>query len=337
MHVTVTGGASFIGSHLVDRLLQENHDISIIDNMSSGDYSNISSKDIHVMVQDLTKISPDILAVLLMDSDIVFHLAADHGGRGYVETRQFDCSANFAIDQIVFRACSIAQIPKIVFASSGCVYPLYLQNDTGKLLYLREEDVGPPFEPDGLYGAAKLVAEQTLQELYKEQGIESTSCRFFTAYGPRAKINHAVISFIARTFIQQPKYEIWGDGTQIRNWTHVDDIVEGLMISADLVGCNVLNLGTIERTTVKMAIEQSVALSNELYYNGEYQPKITYDITKPTGPLNRVSDNSRFVNLMGKEPKPFYIGLEETMKWFYECHSREFVRQNFERLLIERK
>jgi len=128
MKITVTGGASFIGSHLVDALLAEGHQIQVLDNCSSGSWDNlpplIAGDPEHV---DLRYESPDRIATMIRNDDIVYHLAADHGGRGYVETRQVATSNNFAIDNNVFQACILANIPKIIFASSGCVYPLRYQ------------------------------------------------------------------------------------------------------------------------------------------------------------------------------------------------------------------
>ena len=85
--------------------------------------------------------------------------------------------------------------------------------------------VGPPYDADNMYGWAKLMAEMTLQAYHRDFGLKSASCRFFTVYGERGVENHAVIAMIARAFVRQDPFEVWGDGTQIRNWTYVGDIV----------------------------------------------------------------------------------------------------------------
>ncbi len=348
MKITVTGGASFIGSHLVDALLAEGHQVQVIDDFSSGTVDNLTPNDrLKVVEIDLRQDLTPRIATWLRTSDLVYHLAADHGGRGYVETRQVACSNNFAIDNNVLQACILADIPKVIFASSGCVYPTYLQ-DKGSRVLLNEDDldgsdrynqdqcgclgdIQAGYDPDGLYGLAKLAAELTLHEMYKENGIESVSCRFFTVYGPRAKENHAIISFIARAFIRQDPWVVWGDGTQIRNWTHVRDIVSGLLLARDLPGCQALNIGTEEHITVRQAVFKTIDL-----VGGGYNPMITWDLTKPTGPMVRVASSSKYKELGGTFT-PFDTGLEETLNWYFDSHDRDQVAADFERLLIERK
>lgn len=342
--VAVTGGASFIGSHLVEALLQRGDEVIILDNFSSGSFDNLkhlstgSSYQVCIFQPNLRVTSPIDISAMLQGVDEVYHLAADHGGRGYVETRQVACSNNFAIDNNVFQACILARVRKIIFASSGCAYPLYLQ--TAETNYdpikLCEGDIRcEGYDPDGLYGFAKLVGELTLAEIYKEHGIESTSCRFFTVYGPRAKENHAIISFIARAFIKQDPWVVWGDGTQVRNWTHVRDIVQGLLLGSTLSGCQALNIGTEESITVNDAVAQTLQYANH-YYDNLYHPEIQYDLTKPTGPMVRVASSEKYKSL-GGTLTPFKDGLLETLDWYFETHDREKVAADFERLLIERK
>lgn len=341
--IIVTGGASFIGSHLVERLLKQGHEVFIYDDLSSGSFENLreleSYKGLNTFTQDLRNASIRMLSATFksIKPELLFHLAADHGGRGYVETRQVACSNNFALDNNVLQAAINAGIPKVILASSGCIYPLNLQEDSSSLYYLREEEGGPPFWPDGLYGLAKLAAEETLRQACVETGLEGTSCRFFTVYGPRAKENHAVISFIARAFIKQDPYILWGDGTQVRNWTYVDDIVKGMMLATELSDYNVVNLGTVERITVYEAAIRTIEIANELYYEGSYHPKIEYDTNKPVGPLNRVADNSHYFNLGGDPLVKFEDGLARTLKWYFETKDREYMKANFERLQIDKR
>lgn len=336
--VVVTGGASFIGSHLVERLLNQGDEVTVLDNMSSGDLANLSrciqDPNLAVFQPDLRSSTVNQVRGYIKGAHIVYHLAADHGGRGYVELNQVNCSNNFAIDNNVILACVEEKVRKVVNASSGCIYPMHLQTDTTKLMYLREEDAGPPYEPDGLYGMAKLAGELTLRKAYEEERLESTSCRFFTVYGPRAKENHAVISFIARAYAQRNPFDVWGDGTQVRNWTYVDDIVNGLIMSAYFKGCNVLNIGTTERITVDSAVKLTIRMVNELYYKGEYDPEIEHDLTKPTGPMNRVADNDKYLATAPPPLVPFEQGLLQTIKWYF---STDHNSEELERLLIDRK
>ena len=113
------------------------------------------------------------------------------------------------------------------------VYPNGLQADPSQVLYLGEDMVGPPYDADNMYGWAKLMAEMTLRAYYKDWGMKSACCRYFTVYGPRGVENHAVIAMIARAYIGQDPFVVWGTGEQIRNWTYVDDIVEGTIRAAE--------------------------------------------------------------------------------------------------------
>ncbi len=341
--VLVTGGASFIGSHLVEKLVLRGDEVWVSDNLSSGSIENLGAvwTDVRFLEKDLRD-PYEALAATPHGIDTVFHLAADHGGRGYVELRQVACAINFVIDQNVFRAALEREVPKIVFASSGCIYPMYKQRDTKEMLYLREDDAGPPYDPDGLYGMAKLSGELLLKEINKEYGTKTASCRFFTVYGPKGKENHAVIAMIARAFIQQDPFEIWGDGTQVRNWTHVDDIVVGLLASEALLDTGnqpnfALNIGTLERTTVLQAVQMVVEAAHKRLGWANYDPKFSFDTTKPIGPLNRVADNTRLLELTGHQVKPFKFGVDEVLQWYFSTKDEEYVRAHLEELLIERK
>src|SRR3989442_1220046 len=157
-------------------------------------------------------------------------------GRGYVDLHQAGPASNFFLDGLVFAEALKAKVKKVVFASSGCVYPNFLQSDVKKELYLTEDLTKGPKDADNMYGWAKLMGELTLQAYHREYGLGATSCRYFTVYGPRGVENHAVIAMIARAFTGRNPFEVWGDGTQIRNWTYIDDIVEGTILAGEKIG-----------------------------------------------------------------------------------------------------
>jgi len=331
--VLVTGGASFIGSHLVDALLKLGAQVHILDNLSSGKLENIrhdlNSGGLHVIQADLKY--PGVAERSVEGMEIVFHLAADHGGRGYVDLHQAACATNLLLDTAMFQACHRAKVGKIVYASSGCVYPNHLQTDPGKVLYLTEKMVGPPYDADNMYGWAKLMGEMTLQSYYKDWGVKSASCRYFTVYGERGHENHAVIAMIARAFVQQDPFVVWGNGEQIRNWTHVSDIVRGTILAAEKIeDGTAVNLGTMERTRVMDAVQEV------LRYTG-HRAEIELHPEMPTGPMNRVAENTLAKELLNWEPEvKFMDGLHQTIDWYFSTKDREQVRRILGSKLTER-
>ncbi|HVW05352.1 MAG TPA: GDP-mannose 4,6-dehydratase, partial [Vicinamibacterales bacterium] len=140
-----------------------------------------------------------------------------------------------------------------------------------------------------------------------------------------------VIAMIARAFVKQTPYVVWGTGEQIRNWTHVSDIVSGTIRAAETIDDGTaVNLGTMERTRV---ID---AATEVLRYTGHDAP-IELHPEMPTGPLNRVADNSLARRLMGWEPKvKFMDGLHRTTDWYFRSKNRELVAANLTTRLTER-
>ena len=331
--VLVTGGASFIGSTLTDQLLARGAKVRIVDDLTSGHLDNLrqplAKGEVDFIQADLRE--PGVTRAAMNGMDTVFHLAADHGGRGYVDLHQAGPASNFFLDGLVFSEASRAKAKKVVFASSGCVYPNFLQSDVNKMVYLTEDLTNGPNDADNTYGWAKLMAEFTLKAYHKEHGLGAASCRYFTVYGPRGVENHAVIAMIARAFIHQTPFEVWGDGTQIRNWTYIDDIVEGTILAGEKIADGTaVNLGTMERIKVIDAVHMVCE------YTG-HKAEIKLRTDMPTGPLNRVADNSLAKKLLNWEPKvPFKDGLKRTIDWYFQTKDRDEVKRIFARMLTER-
>ena len=331
--ILVTGGASFIGSHLTDALVDRGAKVRVVDNLSSGRLANIKSHiesgQVDFVEADLT--DPGVSQKLVEGIQIVFHLAADHGGRGYVDLHQAACTTNLALDGMLFRACYESGVEKGVYASSGCVYPNHLQTDPGEILYLKEDMVGPPFDADNMYGWAKLMGEMTLQSFNQDWGLKSACCRYFTVYGERGHENHAVIAMIARAFVAQDPYVVWGNGEQIRNWTHVDDIVSGTILAAEKIDDGTaINLGTMERTRVIDAVHEVLS------YTG-HDAKIDLHPEMPTGPMNRVADNALARRLLDWSPQVNFVdGLHRTIEWYFSTKDRDKVSAVLEERLTER-
>ncbi len=332
--VLVTGGASFIGSHLVDALVERGARVRVIDNLSSGTRENLQQylKDGRVEFRQADLLEPGVAEEALKGIQTVFHLAADHGGRGYVDLHQAACATNLLFDGLIFRTAHRAGVEKVVFASSGCVYPNFLQTNPNEILYLTEDKVGPPYDADNMYGWAKLMGEMTLQAYHQDLGMKCASCRYFTVYGERGHENHAVIAMIARAFVHQDPFIVWGTGEQIRNWTHVSDIVSGTVLAAEKIDDGTaVNLGTMERTRVIDAVYEV------LRYTG-HKAKIELHPEMPTGPLNRVADCALAQKLLGWEPRvKFMDGLRRTIDWYFASKDRGRVRAMLEPLLTERQ
>ncbi len=285
--VLVTGGASFIGSTLTDQLLARGAKIRIVDDLTSGHLGNIrqhlGSGEAEFIHADLRE--PGVTRAAMQGVDTVFHLAADHGGRGYVDLHQAGPASNFFLDGLVFAEALRAKVKKVVFASSGCVYPNFMQSDLKKELYLTEDLTKGPNDADNTYGWAKLMGEFTLSAYAKEHGMGAASCRYFTVYGPRGVGNHAVIAMIARCFL----------GIRV--------------IDAARMVCEV----TGHKAEIKLRPDM------------------------PTGPLNRVADNSLAKRLLGWEPSVlFRDGLKRTIDWYYATKDRGEVKRVFSRMLTER-
>lgn len=331
--VLVTGGASFIGSTLTDQLLARGAKVRIVDDLSSGHLGNLeqarATGRVEFIQADLRE--PGVTRSAMQGVNTVFHLAADHGGRGYVDLHQAGPASNFFLDGLVFWEAVRAKVKKVVFASSGCVYPNFMQSDVNKELYLTEDLTNGPNDADNTYGWAKLMAEFTLRAYHKEHGLGAASCRYFTVYGPRGVENHAVIAMIARSFIKQSPFEVWGDGSQIRNWTYIDDIVEGTILAGEKIeDGTAVNLGTMERIRVLDAVKMVCD-----YTNYKVDVKLRPDM--PTGPLNRVADNSLAKKLLGWEAKvPFREGLRRTIDWYNANKNPDEVKRIFARMLTER-
>ncbi len=332
--VLVTGGCSFIGSHLVDALAERApRALRIVDDLSSGDPAHVAA---HLDAGRAELVEGDLLdRAVARDAvrgiDVVFHLAAIHGGRGFIDLHESECAANLALDGHVLRASLDAGVRKLVFASSACVYPVGLQADVGETVRLEEPMVGPPFHPDGIYGWAKLSTERTLLAMHREHGLASASCRLFTVYGERCRESHAIIAMIARAVARRTPFEIWGDGSQIRNWTYVGDIVDGLLLAAERIDDGrAVNLGTEEPISVMRAARAVLELT------GHDAPISTLP-DMPTGPLNRVASHALATRLMGWRPRTtFEDGLRRTVAWYAGAHEPEAVAARVASMLTER-
>jgi len=345
--VLVTGGASFIGSHLVDSLLKNGAIVKVADDFSSGKLSNFDyslektsstnwtwNNVLSVWRGDLKEKS--FTKKMLEGIDVVFHLAALHGGRGYIHTHPAQCCTNMILDQLVFEEAYKAGVDRICFASSACVYPAYLQEETGSSYLLKENDADPFVRDKAFadleYGWAKLMGEMALKAYHRQYRLKTASVRIFTSYGPRENETHAIVALIAKAFIKLDPYIIWGTGEQDRNFTYVQDTVDALMLAAEKIDDgSAINAGRDDRITINQVTELIFELM------GWHPEKIIRDLSKPQGVASRAADLIKAKQLLDWQPRIGYKeGFKKTIEWYISNKNKEEVSSNLETLLLER-
>jgi len=298
MRILVTGGAGFIGSHLVDRLIKEGHKVIVIDNLSAGKKENLNpGADFHQLdICNFEKIKP-----LFQDIDYVFHLAAIPRVPISVKDPVGTSEANVMGTINVFKAAIDNGVKRIIFASSSSVY------GNQKELPLRENMIPGPVSP---YALQKLCSEKfakLFNDLYK---VPIISLRYFNVYGPRLDPDSEyslVIGKFLRQKSQGKPLTIFGDGEQTRGFCYIDDVIEAnikAMRSERLKGGEVINIGSEK--------SHSINYLSELI-GGEIKclPPRVGDV------LHTQADIALAKNLLDWEPKvPFEQGLKRTQKWF---------------------
>lgn len=331
--ILVTGGAGFIGCRLVDRLIELGAIITIADNLFSGSISNLDyvfkkhklnlvgnkKKSMkaggHRFIFCELKNLEEVLKVT-KGQDIVFHLASEFGGRGYIDENPAICCENFAINTNVFMAAHQIKVDRVAFASTACVYPTDLQKNYGSAYLMEEDDAFKNnwANADDTYGWSKLMGELTLSAYHKQFGMKSSILRYVTAYGPRENETHAIMALIKRAIKKEDPYVVWGSGNQDRDFTYVDDIVEGTLLACEkITNATPINLGTTKRYKIS-------EVAKMIHKVAGYTPKIMYDKTKPEGVKSRALDIKRAKKLLGWEPQ---VTLEEGIKKTYDWMKNE--------------
>jgi nucleoside-diphosphate-sugar epimerase len=320
-NVLVTGGASFIGSHLVDMLVSLGANVTVVDDLSSGNLHNLSESTSRItfIKKDLEYIEKYELREIFRDQNIVFHLAAVHGGRGYIQTHPADVCSNLSIDHHVFEAAADSgdSMENLVFASTACVYPPAMQSEIGSNYQLKEDDSDPKvlekyMSADIEYGWGKLISEMQLNAFINQYGIKGCPVRFVTSYGPRENETHAIIALIYKATSMKDPYIIWGDGQQERDFTYVDDIIEGTILASERVfNGNPINLGTGEK-------HRLIDVADMIFNIVNWKPtKIEFKPSMPVGPLSRALDITRARELLGWQPRTsLEEGLRKTIEWY---------------------
>ncbi|MFD1597932.1 NAD-dependent epimerase/dehydratase family protein [Halobellus rarus] len=331
--VLVTGGASFIGSHLTEDLVAAGADVRVVDDLSSGITENLAAVRDEIGLIEGNLKRWEVADRATENVDTVFHLAADHGGRGYISNYPANCATNMALDNIVFEAAAKNGVDRITFASSACTYPTDIQQERRRL---REDMVS--FDERGgayadeVYGWAKLMGERSLKAYHEQYGIDASSVRIFTAYGPRENETHAIVALMAKAYARQDPFQIWGDGEQTRNFTYVKDITRALRLAAEnIADATPVNAGISDYITINEVAES-------IFERLGWRPDSIDHLTdKPVGVRHRAADTSRAEDLLGWEPEyTLQEGIDNTLDWYVNNRDRTYVEENLETLLHER-
>ena len=249
--VLVTGGAGFIGSHLVDELMARGCSVTVIDNLSSGSIDNIrcwlKHSNFNFIHGDLLEI--DHLRKALEDCEAVFHLAADpdvrRGSSDPESHYRQNVEATFHLLEEVRKA---GQVEEIIFTSSSTVY--------GEASRIPTPEDYSPLEPISVYGASKLACEALITAYAHTYGFKAVILRLSNIVGPRSR--HGVIYDFINKLLRNPRVlEILGDGTQTKSYLHVDDCVEAMVLASEQSEprVEVFNIGSEDWINVKRIAE----------------------------------------------------------------------------------
>lgn len=311
----VTGGAGFIGSHLIEKLLEQDNEVICFDDLSSGSIENV---EIFANRPNYKFIQGDILNKELLNSvtrgiDYVFHYAAIVGVRRTLENPLLTLRVNIEGTRNILESSFKNNVLKVINASSSEVY--------GEPVEIPERENGH-VNAKLPYAVSKLAAEKHCEAYYKAHGLKAVSLRFFNVYGPRQE--STPYGFVVGIFIKQVLNKqsptIFGDGTQTRDFVFVQDNVDATIIAAqkDEVDGKVLNIGTGKPTTIIDLAEEIIdIIGADRDVQPIFLPRREYDIA------HRFPDTSLMLKLLGYRPRyGLREGLKRTIEWYKFRYNR---------------
>jgi UDP-glucose 4-epimerase len=243
--VLVTGGCGFIGANLVRRIRDEREwHVRVVDDLRTGRESYVPGELAEVTIGDVA--DPDVLDAALEDVDAVVHLASQTGVLPSVEDPARDFDGSITATFRVLDACRTRGIARFVFASSGA--------SVGDVTPPIHENVVP--KPVSPYGAGKLAGEAYVQGFAGSFGMQTAALRFSNVYGPYSLHKDNAIPNFIRRCLRGERLEVYGDGSQTRDFIHVQDLCDGIIaaVTADDIGGEVFQLGTsVETSVVELA------------------------------------------------------------------------------------
>jgi GDP-L-fucose synthase len=310
--VLVTGGAGFIGSHVVEKLVERGAKVTVLDNLQNGSKINLSSvlKNITLVKGDCMN-AEDALAAC-KKQDIVMNIAARVGGIEYNRTHQATMLRdNLMIGTVMIEAARRANVERFLDVSSACVYPRNCSVPTPESEGFMDE----PEPTNGGYGWAKRMSEKLAQYYVEEFGMKVGIVRPYNCYGPRdhfdPELSHVIPALIKRVFDGENPVKVWGSGNQTRAFLYVEDMAEGMILAIENYPVpDPINLGTDDEISIKELIKKIIT------YSG-ITTKATYDTTKPDGSPRRNSDNSKAIAKTGFVAQvTLDEGLQKTIAWY---------------------
>lgn len=308
MEILVTGGAGFIGSHIVDRLISEGHFVSVVDNLSTGKrtylnqkaaFYNVDIRDTDVISKLFRRIQPEIL----------YHHAAQLDVRKSVADPKFDAEVNIIGLLNLLEVGRKNGLKKVIFASSGGV--IY-----GDAQIVPTPEEYQPLKPISPYGVAKLASENYLYYYYKAYQLPYIALRYANVYGPRQDPNGeaGVVAIFTQKLLNQEKVIINGDGKQTRDYVYIKDVVETNILSLKCEYTGPINIGTGLETDVNTIFR---LLANSL----NSQIKEDHGPSKIGEQQRSVLDNRLARKVLGWIPKyQLTDGLIETVAYFKHLH-----------------
>lgn len=257
MRVLITGGAGFIGSHLGERMLHDGHSVTVVDDLSTGSLQNLAAVQGHPALRChvASIFHRELMAELVEGADLVFHLAAAVGVRNIVEAPVRTIETNVRGSEVVLELAARYR-RRTVLASTSEVY-----GKSGKLPFAESDDLvlGSTTNSRWAYACSKMIDEFLALAYHREQALPVTIVRLFNTVGPRQTGRYGMVlpRFVQQALAQQP-IEVYGSGEQTRCFSHVRDIVEGLVrcAASEKAAGEIFNLGATEEVSINGLAER---------------------------------------------------------------------------------
>jgi len=315
VNVLVTGAGGFIGGHLVKALVERGDDVVAVDRKIFEDWKQIHHSAHSYQSLDIGNL--DRARRAAMGCDVIYHLAAEAGGMGFISTHKADCTLSVLADARMIQVAKETGA-RIWYASSACIYPLPLQDDIDAPDL--QEDMAYPADPEEAYGLEKLFAERMYLSFAEDYDVEVRIGRYQSVYGPngvwrggREKAPTAICrKVIEAKLAGKHEIEIWSDGSPIRTFTYVDDAVAAtLAITASDYGLP-LNVGSDEVMSIAELVSTVSTIAD--------WPVSTVTVPGPVGvPGRRGCDTTRIREVVGwKAATSNLEGLRKTYAWVYD-------------------